>query len=99
MNTTKTNNIIVADVTACRPPSKIGCVTPPVAPSMVTQCRPPSKIGCVITGAPTLQGEVVKPVTTQPVQPCGESYTAELGAPDIGLIFTVLVAGIFGNCR
>ena len=98
MNTAKiTNNIIAADVTACRPPSKIGCVTPPVAPPMVTQCRPPSKIGCVITGAPTLQGEAVKPV--RELQPCGESYTAELGAPDISLMFAVLVAGIFGNCR
>lgn len=71
----------------------------PVKP-IVIQCRPPSKIGCVIAGAPAPQGEAVKSIT-QPArqEPCGEIYTAESGAPDISLMFAVLIAGIFGNCR
>jgi hypothetical protein len=84
-------------VTQCRPPSKIGCVIEPV----VTQCRPPSKIGCVAS-QPVVQGEAVKPTATI-AQPCGGNtyshITTYAESPDIGMVITVIVAGIFGNCR
>lgn len=75
----------------------------PVKP-IVVQCRPPSKIGCVINSPsmPVVQGEPVKLVVNQPVTErpvCGEIYYNESATPDIGLIFTMIVAGILGNCR
>lgn len=71
---------------------------------VVTQCRPPSKIGCVFNAPtkPVVPGEPVKLIVTQPaasLPACGEIYYSETASPDIGLIFTMIVAGILGNCR